>query len=143
MLKRRKECGAYLATDGIHRCLFSWWRPQCRLKATSNHFSSSSLDSSDVYRQLPGRHHTLSFFLTYFLSFYLSRFSFYINNLLKNLISIVFSLDISFFLIIQISLPHMRIGRANVLYICSLIDFWVNLGFKVLFIIPKIWINSN
>jgi hypothetical protein len=39
MLKRRKESGAYLATDG-----------------------------SDVYSQLPGRHHSLSFFLTYFLS---------------------------------------------------------------------------
>ena len=47
----------------ITRC--SW------LKATSSyHFSWSSLDSSDVYRQLPGRHHSLSFFLTYFLSFY-------------------------------------------------------------------------
>ena len=45
-----------------------WWKPQCRLKATSSyHFSSSSVHSSDVC-QLPGRHHSLSFFLTYFLS---------------------------------------------------------------------------
>ena len=56
--------------------LFSWWRPQCRLKATSNHFSSSSLDSSDVYCQLPGRRRSLSFCLTYFYHFTFTGFPF-------------------------------------------------------------------
>ena len=42
----------------------------------------SLVDFSDVYRQLPGRRRSLSFFLTSFLSYYLSRLSFYINKLL-------------------------------------------------------------
>ena len=55
--------------EGKRVFLFSWCRPQCRLKATFNYnFSSSSVHSSDVYCQLPGRCSSFSFFLTYFLS---------------------------------------------------------------------------
>ena len=86
--KRRKESGTYLATDS-RQC----WRVQMTMKNDEGrsagwklhfiyHFSSSVL-SSDVYGQYPGRCRSLSFFLTHFLSFHLSRFSFYINK--KNL----------------------------------------------------------
>ena len=40
---------------------------------SSHHFSLSSLDSSDVYRQLPGRRRSLSLFLTHFLLLSLSK----------------------------------------------------------------------
>ena len=88
-----------MSTVSCQIFLFSWWRSQCRLKATSSyHFSSSSLDSSDVYSQLPGRRRSLSFFLTYFLSFYLSRFYFYFNNYLFWSFTVVpFKIDLKSF----------------------------------------------
>ena len=98
ILIRRKESDTYLATISRHRWsswitmkrwnivafsrtmafiswrgrLFSWWRLQCRLKATIFYnFSSWSTNSKDVYWQLPGRCRSLSFLLIYFLCFVL------------------------------------------------------------------------
>ena len=60
---------------------FSWWRPQCRLKASNIYLcSSSSICSSDVYGQQSVWCRYLYSILTHFLAFNLSRFSFYINN---------------------------------------------------------------
>ena len=49
--------------------LFSWWRPQCGLKASRIYLrSSSSICSSDVYRQQSGWCRYLSSILTHFLT---------------------------------------------------------------------------
>ena len=77
VLKRRRECGTYLATD--HR------RPQCRLKATLFisllHLESPAMStgSSQVGAHSLLLFNTFFIFLIHFLSLYLFRFSFYFN----------------------------------------------------------------
>ena len=108
MLKRI-ECDTYLTTARRHRwrlkmtmkndksnvafsrhCglrLYSWWRLQCRLKATFDLSFFIIFNLQRCLREVASRCHTLSFFLTQFLSLYLSRFSFYINNFQDRILS--------------------------------------------------------
>jgi hypothetical protein len=51
----------------------------------------------------------------------------------KYFISAVRDLFLSHCLIVQISLPHKRVGRANVLYNFNLLLLWTKFGFSVLF----------
>ena len=98
VLKRRKECGTYLApTAHRHRwrvkmtmknekCSF---QPALQPSSTADegrifHSSSSCLLSSDVYGQQPGRCRTLSFFLTHFYYFTFPGFPFILISLLTH-----------------------------------------------------------
>jgi hypothetical protein len=56
----------------------------------------------------------------------------------KYFISVVQSLFLSHCLILQISLPYKRVGRANVLYNFNLVLLCTKYGFSVLFKSPSI-----
>ena len=72
---------AFISCRGrVYICVYSWWKPQCWLKAPKIYpLLSWSVCSSDAYRHKSGRCRSFSFILIYFLSFNLSRFSFYIK----------------------------------------------------------------
>ena len=57
--------------------------------------------------------------------------------LLKNFISADVSRFLSFFLRVQISLPHKRMGRASALYTFIVENFQTKVNLKVLFKIPS------
>jgi hypothetical protein len=61
----------------------------------------------------------------------------------KYFISAVRSLFLSHCLIVQISLPYKRVGRANVLYRFNLVLLCTKFGFSVLFRSPSNYYNSE
>ena len=69
---------------------FSWWRPQCGLKASNIYLhSSSSICSSDVYRQQSGWCRYLYSILTHFLALTFPGFPFILTSFKEDILMII------------------------------------------------------